>query len=463
MPVRRGRRAVRGLARPPTAAPGRAGHDRDVLLLPVEEPRRVRRRRCGHDERRRARRAGAACCASTAPRTRSTFELVGHNSRLDELQAAILRVLLPHLDALVRRASRRRGRATSDAGLGELVRAAARRAGQRPRVAPLRGARRAPRTRSPDGLRAAGIGHKVYYRVPGAPPAGDGEWGAGGRAAGHRGARAHAPGDPDEPRAVSASRPARSSPRSARPASSTNRLLRMRRRITPRGPPGPPPLAAPDRAGRGAGRAGLLPRLPRCASTGGRPERLPASSSSTRSSFVVIGSVVDLRRLRPLPALDALLVAARVPADRAGGRRPRCSRSSPTSRSSSRSWSSPARRAASSSVDVPTGVLVLYGLLTLVFLGGVALRRAPVLRAPARAASARARGARSVLIVGAGDGGRLLLREIVRNPDLGYAPRRLRRRRPAQAGRARRPRPRRARHDRRAARACSRTSSPTRC
>ena len=30
--------------------------------------------------------------------------------------------------------------------------------------------------------------------------------------------------------------------------------------------------------------------------------------------------------------------------------------------------------------------------------------------------------ARSVLIVGAGDGGRLLLREIMRNPELGYRP-----------------------------------------
>ena len=32
-------------------------------------------------------------------RDKQTFELVGHNSRLDELQAGILRVLLPHLDA----------------------------------------------------------------------------------------------------------------------------------------------------------------------------------------------------------------------------------------------------------------------------------------------------------------------------------------------------------------------------
>ena len=34
----------------------------------------------------------------------------------------------------------------------------------------------------------------------------------------------------------------------------------------------------------------------------------------------------------------------------------------------------------------------------------------------------RPRDARSVLIVGAGDGGRLLLREILRNPDLGFRP-----------------------------------------
>ena len=32
-------------------------------------------------------------------RDKQTFELIGHNSRLDELQAAILRVQLPHLEA----------------------------------------------------------------------------------------------------------------------------------------------------------------------------------------------------------------------------------------------------------------------------------------------------------------------------------------------------------------------------
>jgi dTDP-4-amino-4,6-dideoxygalactose transaminase len=31
-------------------------------------------------------------------RDKQTFELIGHNSQLDELQAAILRVQLPHLE-----------------------------------------------------------------------------------------------------------------------------------------------------------------------------------------------------------------------------------------------------------------------------------------------------------------------------------------------------------------------------
>src|SRR4051794_37088313 len=53
-------------------------------------------------------------------RDKTTFELVGHNSRLDELQAAILRVQLPHLDAWA--AGRREaGRAYERAGLGELL------------------------------------------------------------------------------------------------------------------------------------------------------------------------------------------------------------------------------------------------------------------------------------------------------------------------------------------------------
>ncbi len=70
---------------------------------------------------------------------------------------------------------------------------------------------------------------------------------------------------------------------------------------------------------------------------------------------------------------------------------------------------------------MPTGVLVLYGLLMLVFVGGARFLVHMVYERPLRGWRAR-RDARSVLIVGAGDGGRLLLREILRNPELGYRP-----------------------------------------
>src|SRR5215218_6623949 len=53
-------------------------------------------------------------------RDKVSFELVGHNSRLDELQAALLRLELPHLDAWC---DGRRAAAAhyADAGLGELA------------------------------------------------------------------------------------------------------------------------------------------------------------------------------------------------------------------------------------------------------------------------------------------------------------------------------------------------------
>src|SRR5918992_361074 len=74
------------------------------------------------------------------------------------------------------------------------------------------------------------------------------------------------------------------------------------------------------------------------------------------------------------------------------------------------------------SVNVPLGVLAGYGLLMLVLVGGSRFAVQMLLyERPLRWFRPR-RGARSVLIVGAGDGGRLLLREIMRNPDLGYQP-----------------------------------------
>jgi FlaA1/EpsC-like NDP-sugar epimerase len=68
-------------------------------------------------------------------------------------------------------------------------------------------------------------------------------------------------------------------------------------------------------------------------------------------------------------------------------------------------------------LNVPTGVVVLYGLLALTFMAAVRFA------VHGRSEFTRARGdARSVLIVGAGEGGRLLLREMLRNPDLGLRP-----------------------------------------
>jgi dTDP-3-amino-3,4,6-trideoxy-alpha-D-glucose transaminase len=93
-----------------------------------------------------------------------TYEHVGYNSRLDALQAAILRVQLPHLDAWAD-GRRRAGVHYEEAGLGEIV------------ALPVAVEGCAPawhlyvvRSDRPDalaaGLAAAGIGHKAYYRVP---------------------------------------------------------------------------------------------------------------------------------------------------------------------------------------------------------------------------------------------------------------------------------------------------------
>jgi dTDP-3-amino-3,4,6-trideoxy-alpha-D-glucose transaminase len=93
-----------------------------------------------------------------------SYEQVGYNSRLDELQAAVLRVQLPHLDAW---ADGRRQAAAhyEDAGLGELTTL----------PHPVPGASPAwhlyviahPEARSLEtALAAGGIGCKGYYRTP---------------------------------------------------------------------------------------------------------------------------------------------------------------------------------------------------------------------------------------------------------------------------------------------------------
>jgi len=106
-----------------------------------------------------------------------TYEHVGCNSRLDELQAAILRVQLPHLDGWAdgRRAA---GRHYAQAGLGELVEL----------PVPVRGCdpawhlyviRHAQADAIAAALAEAGHGQKAYYRTPIHRQPAMAQWGAG--------------------------------------------------------------------------------------------------------------------------------------------------------------------------------------------------------------------------------------------------------------------------------------------
>jgi FlaA1/EpsC-like NDP-sugar epimerase len=73
-------------------------------------------------------------------------------------------------------------------------------------------------------------------------------------------------------------------------------------------------------------------------------------------------------------------------------------------------------------VGLPNGVIVLFALLSLVFLVGVrAIARSVYERRPL-AAFRGGKGARTVLIAGAGEGGRMVAREIMRNRELGLVP-----------------------------------------
>jgi FlaA1/EpsC-like NDP-sugar epimerase len=82
-----------------------------------------------------------------------------------------------------------------------------------------------------------------------------------------------------------------------------------------------------------------------------------------------------------------------------------------------------ATRHGTAAIGLPNGVIVLFALLSLVFLVGVrALARSVYERRPLAGFRGGRKGERSVLIAGAGDGGRLVLREILRNRGLGLSP-----------------------------------------
>jgi dTDP-3-amino-3,4,6-trideoxy-alpha-D-glucose transaminase len=110
-------------------------------------------------------------------RDKVSYEQVGYNSRLDELQAAVLRVQLPFLDRWAD-GRRRAGACYEEAGLGELV--------TLPRPTP--GASPAwhlyvvshPSPLSLEAaFSAASVGHKGYYRTPIHRQSAMREWGAG--------------------------------------------------------------------------------------------------------------------------------------------------------------------------------------------------------------------------------------------------------------------------------------------
>ncbi len=93
-----------------------------------------------------------------------TYEQVGYNSRLDELQAAILRVQLPQLDTWAD-GRRRAGALYEQAGFGELVKLPRPVAGSEPAWhLYVVGHPHPPALEA--ALAAAGVGHKAYYRTP---------------------------------------------------------------------------------------------------------------------------------------------------------------------------------------------------------------------------------------------------------------------------------------------------------
>jgi dTDP-3-amino-3,4,6-trideoxy-alpha-D-glucose transaminase len=97
-------------------------------------------------------------------RDKVTYEQIGCNSRLDELQAALLRVQLPHLDDWAD-GRRRAGTHYEHAGLGELVRLPRPVAGASP-AWHLYVVSHSDADRLQHALTAAGIGCQGYYRTP---------------------------------------------------------------------------------------------------------------------------------------------------------------------------------------------------------------------------------------------------------------------------------------------------------
>ena len=354
-------------------------------------------------------------------RDKVDFDFVGYNSRLDELQAAFLRIFLEQLDGWNRGPPRGR-RAVRRARPRRARRAAAGRAG--PRLPPLRLplARARPHPRRARARPASA--RATYYTTPlHLQPAL--------RFLGYE------PGSLPETERVA-----------------RGELLRA---------------ALARHAGRGAGA-----RRRRRALRGRRRRRSTCMTGIGRHRLLqlLVDAAIVARRVvprvraavRPGPAgLLRHAAAADDPARRRHQARglPRCSASTAAGGGTSRCATCGAPRAASSSrrsspyvtvyfvspvhnVRLPRSVAVMDLLITLALDRGCAPARAHGDRAARAAASSRA--ARRCIVVGAGDAGRLIVQEMQRSRMLALHADRLRRRRPAQAQHAH-PRRARARHD----------------
>ena len=134
-----------------------------LQLLPDEESRRARRRRRGHHQRRARWPQRIRRLRNGGQTDRYHHRGVGVNSRLDEMQAAILRARLPRLPA------GRRGGARSPRDYRRCLAGRrgqpCRRARSRPRLSPVPGAEQ--RSRGAAGAPAArGIETLIHYPVP---------------------------------------------------------------------------------------------------------------------------------------------------------------------------------------------------------------------------------------------------------------------------------------------------------
>ena len=112
-----------------------------------------------------------ACLRVHGMEPRYYHQMIGWNARLDEVQSAILRVKLPHLESWIagrQQAAKRYDALIAASGLGEFPRTADRPQRSTAHLQPVcgpRGARPARRTRRPPQGRHR-IGCEIYYPVP---------------------------------------------------------------------------------------------------------------------------------------------------------------------------------------------------------------------------------------------------------------------------------------------------------